>query len=145
MSWLLDPVIRYCAFCPAEWACSTEGEAEKKKAQHEHLRHAQPLPQQEVTGADWQAQALDAVRQVAARGQDFRIFDALAEFGLQSPPDAQHRVGRFTALVHDLGVAHKVRSEPSTRPGTKSSDAGVWNRDPARCTRPNCRVRAGAA
>ena len=147
MNPLISPSIAYCssASCQWEYAASTEAEAAKRKATHEHARHGKAMPEQEVTGADWQAQALDAVRQVAARGKNFRIFDALSEFGLQSPPDAQHRIGRFTTLVHDLGICHRVGDEPSTRPGTKASAAGVWHRDPARCRAHRCRSKAGAA
>lgn len=142
MNQTLTPVIADCPHCPWEQACNNGIEAAGKLAQHLHLRHDQPLPPQEVTGANWQEQSIDAVRQVAARGQEFRIYDALAEFGLQSPPDAQHRIGRFTTLVHDLGIAHKVRDEPSSRPGTKASAAGVWHRNPAKCMNPRCKARA---
>lgn len=131
-----------CSFgCGWEWPI--DGTEDRRKAVHEHARHGVPLPAQPVTGANWQEQAVDAVHQVAARGQNFRIYDALAEFGLQSPPDAQHRLGRFTTLIHDLGIAHKVGDAPSTRPGTKASAAGVWNRDPARCVDLRCKVKAG--
>lgn len=140
--WPVKPKPAICSFCPWEQMYPTEDKAETAKRRHEHLRHNQPLPTQEITGADWQAQAVEAVRQVAARGQDFRIFDALKEFGLQSPPDQQHRIGRFATLVHDMGIAHKVGSAPSTRDRTNKSDAGVWNRNPARCTSPRCKARA---
>lgn len=145
MSLLLNPVIAECPHCPWEQACAGGVEAAGKLAQHLHARHDEPLPPQEVTGANWQEQAVDAVRQVAARGRDFTIYEALAEFGLQSPPDAQHRLGRFTTLVHDMGICHKVRDDQSTRPGTKKSAAGVWNRNPAKCVYPRCRAKAGAA
>jgi len=141
---LVDPVIAECSQCPWEQACTGAIEAAGRLAQHLHLRHGEPLPAQPVSGANWQEQAVDAVRQVAARGKNFRIFDALSEFGLQSPPDAQHRIGRFTTLVHDLGICHKVGDDQSTRPGTKKSAAGVWNRNPARCVYPRCRQKAGA-
>lgn len=142
---ILNPVISYCAFCPAEWARDTQEQAAKIKAQHEHLRHGQALPEQEITGSDWQTQAIAAVRQVAARGQDFRIYDALAEFGLQSPPNHKAQIGRLTSLAHDMGICHRVGADASTRPTTNASQAGVWNRNPARCTAQRCRTRAGAA
>lgn len=143
--WTLSPEMAYCGFCPWEQAFATEQEAQRAKANHEHLRHNQPLPVQQITGRDWQAQAIDAIRQVAARGQDFRIFDALSEFGLQSPPNHKSQNGRLATLVHDLGIAHRVSADASTRPETNASQAGVWNRNPARCLKANCRVKAGAA
>lgn len=140
---IMDPPVECSRRCG--WETPATSDADHKRAAHEHLRHGVPLPPQEVTGVGWQEQAVDAVRQVAARGKSFRMYDALAEFGLQSPPDAQHRIGRFATLIHDLGIAHKIGDDQSTRPGTKKSAAGVWNRNPARCVEPRCRQRAGVA
>lgn len=145
MSFLLDPVIRYCSFCQAEWARATEAEAERDKANHEALRHNQPMPTQELAGSDWQSQALDAVRKVAARGANFTVFAALREFGIADPPNAKTALGKFSTLMHDMGVAHPVGYGPSKRPGTKASAAAVWNRNGANCTSERCRIRAGAA
>lgn len=144
-NYTLDPAMAICSFCPWELACTTPEQAAEKKAVHEHLRHNQPLPEQSVTGGDWQAQAVDALRTVAGRGQDFRVYDALAEFGLQSPPNHKSQMGRLATLAHDMGIAHPVGADASTRPGTKRSQAGVWNRNPARCTDQRCRAKAGAA
>lgn len=140
-----DPVIRYCSFCPAEWARPTEAEAERAKAAHEHLRHDQPLPERELAGSDWQAQAAEAVRTVAARGVDFTIFGALREFGVGDPPNAKTALGTFGALIHDMHIAHPVGYQPSPRKGTKGSAAAVWNRDQARCVHLKCRAKVGAA
>lgn len=146
MNTILEPHLTECVRCP-NWqiACATEAEKQRREERHAHHKHGDPLPPQPVAAGDWQAQAVDAVTQVAARGQDFRIFDALAEFGLADPPDAQHRLGRFTTLIHDLGIAHKVSDAPSTRPGTNKSAAGVWNRDGRRCVDLRHRQKAGAA
>ena len=144
MNHTLTPVIADCPHCPWEQACNNGIEAAGKLAQHLHLRHDQPLPPQEVTGSTWQAQAVDAIRQVAARGQTFRIFDALEEFGLQAPPDAKHAIGRLAQLVHDQGIAHPVGAAPSTRPATKASQAAVWHRNPAKCISHELRCRAKA-
>lgn len=133
---------------PCTFRCGWEQtgpDAEAKRDRHEHLRHGQALPARELSGSGWQEQAVEAVRRVAARGRDFRIFDALAEFGLQSPPNHRAQIGRLSALVHDMGICHNIGGAPSTRPGTKRSQAAVWHRDPTRCTDVRCRTRAGAA
>lgn len=145
---LLEPHLTACSRCPG-WQIAYETAEQKQAAEdrHAHAKHGDPLPAQGVTGVNWQEQAVDAVRQVAARGQDFRIYDALAEFGLQSPPNHKSAVGRLATLVHDQGIAHPVGGAPSTRPATNASQAAVWNRNPSRCTSSElrCRQKAGAA
>lgn len=147
MNHTLTPSLTSCPECP-QWEIACNGDAEKAavEARHAHAKHGVPLPPQAVTGANWQEQAVDAVRQVAGRGKDFTIFEALAEFGLQSPPDHRHRLGKFATLIHDMGIAHPVSAAPSQRDGTKKSQANVWHRNPARCasTEMRCRAKAGA-
>lgn len=146
MTLLLDPKLTHCLQCPGwQVPCETDTQKQRLEDLHAHSKHDLPLPPQSVAGVTWQEQAVDAVRQVAARGKDFRIFDALAEFGLQSPPNAKSANGRLAILIHDQGIAHPVSGAPSTRPGTKASQAAVWNRNPARCvsTELRCRAKAG--
>lgn len=145
---VIDPVLTFCPHCPTwQVACDTEPQKQRLEALHAHSKHDTPLPPQTLTGVAWQTQAVDAIRQVAARGKTFRIFDALAEFGLQSPPNHKSAIGRLATLIHDQGIAHPVGAAPSTRGGTKRSQAGVWHRDPARCTSSElrCRQKAGVA
>lgn len=145
MNRTLNPALTHCPQCPGwQVPCDNETQKERLEAVHAHAKHDVPLPVQAVTGATWQAQALDAIRQVAARGHDFRVYDALAEFGLQSPPNAKSVIGRLASLAHDQGICHPVSAAASTRPATKSSQAGVWNRNPARCTSTELRCRAKA-
>ena len=141
---IMAPPVECSRKCGWEWPADKT--AERRRAIHEHRQHGEPLPAQPVTGVTWQEQACDAVTQVAARGKDFRIFDALAEFGLQSPPNAKSVIGRLAVLIHDKGIAHPVGAAPSTRPATNASQAAVWNRNPARCisTELRCRAKAGA-
>jgi hypothetical protein len=141
---LLDPFIASC-HCGWELAVETSTEKERREAVHAHAKHGTPLPAQPVAGNTWQERAADAVQQVAARGADFRIYDALAEFGLADPPNAKTSLGRFAALMHDLGHIHKVSFAPSNRGATKGSAAGVWNRDGRRCIDERCKRRAGVA
>lgn len=140
-SWVLSPVITYCSFCNQEWACRTQPEADAAKVRHEHLRHGQPMPERQLVGSDWQAQAIDAVRTVAARGTDFIVHEALVEFGIGDPPNAKTALGKFATLMHDLGIAHPCGFRQSTRTATKRSALAVWNRDPTRCTSPRCQQR----
>lgn len=144
-SWTLNPAMAYCSFCIQEWARATQAEADKAKADHEHLRHNQPLPVTELAGSDWQTLAMDAVRKVAARGGDFTVFEALREFGIADPPNAKTALGRFSSLVHDLYVAHPCGYRQSSRGGTKKSAVAVWNRDQSRCVDATCRAKVGAA
>jgi hypothetical protein len=41
----------------------------------------------------------------------------------------------LSSLIHDLGIAHPCGALPSTRPGTKASQAAVWTRNPSRCVK----------
>ena len=144
LSEIMSDPIECSRKCGWEWPATPD--AEHRRAVHEHAQHDAPMPVQALTGGPWQTQALEALRTVAARGKDFRVFDALEEFGLQSPPNAKSVIGRLAALMHDQGIAHPVSAAASTRPGTKGSQAGVWNRNPARCTSTElrCRAKAGA-
>lgn len=145
MNRVLDPALTHCPECPGwQVPCDTETQKQRLEEIHGHGKHGKPMSPQPVAGGNWQEQAIDAVRQVAARGKDFTVYEALAEFGLQSPPDAQHKLGRFASLMHDMGIAHPVTGAPSKRPATKGSQAGVWNRNPARCTSSELRCRAKA-
>lgn len=123
----------------------TADQAETAKRRHEHARHNQPLPTRELVGSSWQEQAVAAVRQVAARGEDFTVFEALREFGIADPPNAKTALGRFGTLIHDQHIAHPCRYAPSVRAGTKRSAAAVWNRDQARCMEPKCRAKVAVS
>ena len=142
MSMLVNPVIASCGRCPWEQARATKTEAEIAKQNHEHLRHGVPLPDRGLSGNGWQEQAVTALRQVAARGEEFRIYDALAEFGLANPPNHKTALGRLSSLLHDLHIAHPIRYEKSTRRGTKRSAAAVWHRDIRKCLDIKCQGKA---
>lgn len=135
----------YCSFCHQEWCRTTQAEADRCKASHENLRHNQPLPVTELSGHDWQTTAIDAVRQVANRGADFTVHEALREFGIGDPPNAKTALGKFSTLIHDLGVAHPCGYQQSERAGTKRSAVAVWNRNGSRCVRANCKARGVAS
>ena len=146
MSVYLDPTIATCSFgCSWEMACASIGEADERRARHEHLRHGQAMPPRQLAGSDWQTQAIDAVRTVAARGADFTIYDALREFGVSDPPNARTALGKFSTLVHDLHIAHPCGFTRSNRADTKKSAVAVWNRDQARCENVRCYSRVAAS
>lgn len=140
---IMDPPVTCSKRCGWEWPATPD--AESRRATHEHLRHGEPLPVQELSGTTWQERAANAVQQVANRGANFFVFDALREFGVGDPPNAKTAMGRFSALIHDLGYAHPVGYEKSPRAGTKKSAAAVWNRDGRRCVDLKCKQRAGVA
>lgn len=142
---LLEPVLTHCDSCPGwEVACFTDAEKATKEAAHAHHKHGVPLPTRQLSGGTWQEQAMDAIRQVAAAGREFTVFEALREFGIADPPNAKTALGTFSMLIHDMHVAHPTRWDRSRRPGTKRSAAAVWHRDAARCVEPKCRARVGA-
>lgn len=145
MSLLISPHETACPRCNWSIAVGTVEEKQRREAVHAHSSHGEPMPEQPVTGATWQEMAVDAVRQVAARGHDFTIFEALSEFGLASPPNARTALGRFASLIHDLQLAHVVGYAPSARKGTRRSAAAVWSRDVRRCRDEACKRKAGVA
>lgn len=140
---IMDPPVECSRKCG--WETPATLDADTKRATHEHLRHGEPMPVKELVGSNWQEQAAHAVQQVANRGADFLIHSALLEYGVGDPPNAKTAMGRFSAIVHDLGYAHPVGYEKSERPGTRRSAVAVWNRDGRRCTDMKCRRRAGVA
>lgn len=127
------------------WETPATLDADRKRQVHEHARHGEPMPVQEMSGTTWQERAASAVQQVANRGADFFVFAALREFGVGDPPNAKTAMGRFSSLIHDLGYAHPVGYDKSQRSGTKRSAVAVWNRDVRRCTDVKCRQRNGVA
>lgn len=146
MNRVLDPALTACPQCPGwQVPCDTDQQKQRLEEIHAHSKHGIPLPAQPVNGANWQEQAVDAVRQVAARGKNFTLYEALAEFGLADPPNARTALGRFAVLVHDQLICHPIGYAPSQRTGTKKSAAAVWSRDGRRCVEPRCRRRAGAS
>lgn len=125
-----------CGLCPWEQVFPTDDDAARGLAKHRQVRHGenpindvvQPSPVQ------WRERAIEAVRIVAARGEDFAFYEALEPFGIGEPPtNPQHAWGRFAKDVHRLGIAHPVDYELSRRPGTNASSVRKWNADPARC------------
>lgn len=140
---IFDPPVECSRRCG--WETPATLDAPRKRAVHEHRHHGEPMPVQELVGTTWQEQAAHAVQQVANRGADFLIHTALREFGVGDPPNAKTALGKFAALVHDLGYAHPVGYEKSERSGTKRSAVAVWNRDVRRCTDLKCRRRNGVA
>lgn len=135
----LNPVLSQCADCP--W--NQEDPTGQKLANHRHLHHGEPLQAQAVEGKTWREKAGNAVQQVAARGVEFTMYAALAEFGLADPPNAKTAIGTFSSTVHDLGYCHPIGYDQSKRGGTKRSAVAVWHRDGRRCMDEKCRRRAG--
>jgi hypothetical protein len=120
---------------PCDWQIDVPAQAvDRREAVHMQVRHgAGPLDTViQLDPVKWRTQAIEAIRQLVARGTDFALFE-VHDFGVGDPPDPQHQWGLLSRDIHRLGIAHPVDFMRSTRPGTKQSSVRKWSGDASRC------------
>lgn len=144
---LTHPHLASCGVQGCQWEQAYSSREEADRRLSVHLNHAHAFaPLEGVTQlvtVSWRERAIDALRAVAARGEDFRTFDVVPTVG--DPPNPQSAWGTLATDLHRLGIAHPVDYQPSKRPGTNRSAAAVWNQNAARCVAATCPTRKQAA
>lgn len=74
---------------------------------------------------DWQADALDALRKVAAMGESFDAYSLSEKGDLREPPHPNMWGPVFQQAARD-GLIRKVGYHESRRPGRKAGLCRVW-------------------
>lgn len=137
-------VVIECGLCPWSQEYRDQETAERKLATHRQARHGEgPLDTvTPIDGVTWRERAIEAVKILVARGEDFAMWE-IHNFGVGEPPDPKHQWGRLSQDLHRLGIAHPVDHTLSARPGTKESSVRKWSGDKTRCER--CARKASTA
>lgn len=123
-----------CGLCPWEQLYPDADVAQRGFATHRHVKHGETDPSTPVpiTSGEWEERATAAVKILAARDEDFAMYE-IHDLGVGEPPNPQYDWGRFSTRIHSKGIAHPVAYDLSKRPGTNRSSVRKWSGNIRRC------------
>ena len=124
-----------CGLCNFEQVYPNDETAARGLARHRQSRHGEQPAEGvvQLSSVNWRERAIEAIRQLAARPDDFFLYE-VHNFGVGEPP-ANHRTawGLLSKDIHRLGVAHPVDWDKSIRPDSRQSAVRKWSGDVSRC------------
>jgi hypothetical protein len=127
-------VVIACGACAWEQEYRDQETANRKLAVHRQARHGdKPLDGVvQLDTVNWRQRALDAIRILAASGEDFALSE-IHTMGVGEPLNPRYDWGNLSRDVHRLGIAHPVDYALSKRPETRKSSVRKWSADKSRC------------